>query len=256
LTGVAYDLEAMKALLGTLVGEYGSELASLPSYEDSKTLGYGPGFTIVDAQVTYWMVRHLKPKRYLEVGSGLSTFYAWQAAQRNAKEGKPCDLACIDPYASDKVKTIPGLEIIQKPVQSLDPAFFDRLEEGDVFFIDSTHVVKLDGDVPDVYLEAVPRLAPGVWIHSHDVHFPYNVPHPAEAYVLNAKWPMVWTEAMLLQAFLSHNPNYRLELAAPMLRHFDEPFLKETLPGYRSTVPADYDTHFGSVWYRRLPTGS
>lgn len=254
MTGVAYDLDAMKSLLTELVETYGEELSDLPSYEESKTLGYGPGFTLVDAQVTYWMIRRLKPRRYVEIGSGLSTYYAWRAACRNAEEGRLCDMACVDPYASERVRGIDGLKVVQQPVQGLDPAFFDRLGDGDVLFIDSTHVVKVDGDVPYVYLEAVPRLAPGVWIHSHDIHFPYNVPHPAEAYVLDAKWPMVWTEAMLLQAFLSHNPHYRLELAAPMLRHFDEDFLRRTLPDYKATEPEDYDSHFGSVWYRRRPT--
>ena len=252
LVGIPYDLKAMKALLAKLVGEYGAELAGLPSYEESKALGYGPGFTQVDAQVTYFMVRHLKPSRYLEVGSGLSTWYAWQAAQKNAAEGHPCRLAAIDPYSTTRVGEIPGLTLHRKPIQETEFPLFEELGEGDVFFIDSTHVVKVDGDVPFVYLEAVPRLAPGVWIHSHDIHFPYNVPHPAEAYVLGAKWPMYWTEAMLLQAFLSHNPSYRLELAAPLLRHFDPNFLSQTLPGYRPTTPDNYDTHFGSVWYRRV----
>jgi hypothetical protein len=251
LTGVAYDVTAMKELLGQLVAEYGPELAALPSYDEAKALGYGPGFTRVDAQLTFWMMRHLKPRRYLEIGSGLSTYYAWQGAERNRAEGHACRLGCIDPYASAKVRGLPGLEVDERPVQEVEPSLFEELEAGDILFIDSTHVVKVDGDVPFLYLEAVPRVQPGVWIHSHDIHFPYNVPHPAEAYILRAKWPMMWTEAMLLQAFLSHNRAYQLELAAPLLRHFEPTFLAATLPDFRPTMVEDYDTHFGSVWYRR-----
>ncbi len=252
LTGIEVDLAAQRALLAELVGTHAGELATLPGYEASKGLGYGPGFTEVDALTLYCMVRHLKPRRWLEIGSGLSTYWAWQAAANNAAEGRPCELAAIDPWATAKVATIPGLTVHREPVQATELALFDRLEAGDVLFIDSTHVVKIDGDVPFLYLEVVPRVAPGVVVHAHDVHFPYNVPHPAEQYLFRAQWPMFWTEAMLLQAFLSHNPHYRIELSTPMLRHHDPAFLAATLPGYRPTRAGDYDTHHGSLWFRRV----
>jgi len=252
LVGLNFDLEAMKGLLGEILGRYGEEYGNLPSYQESKALGYGPGFTEVDSRVVYSMIRHLKPRRYLEIGSGLSTYYAWQAARRNEAEGAPCELRAIDPYASEKVKGIPGLEILLEPVQEVNFEVFEGLDAGDVLFIDSTHVVKIDGDVPFLYLEAVPRLKPGVWVHAHDIHFPYNVPFPAEQYLFRAKWPMYWTETMLLQAFLSFNRQFEIALSAPLIRYHDEAFLRANIPAYRPTVPEDYDTHFGSIWLRRL----
>ena len=250
LPGVAYDLEAMKALLGEL-SAYGEEYGELVPYEEAKTLGYGPGFTTVDAMLVYWMLRHLKPRRYIEIGSGLSTWYASLAAARNADEGSPMAIAAVDPYARDRVRTIPGLEVIAREVQDVEPDFFRQLEAGDVLFIDSTHVVKIDGDVPHLYLEVVPRLRPGVVIHSHDIHFPYNVPYPAEQYLFAQKWPSYWTETMLLQAFLAFNPAYEILLSAPLLRFHDEQVLRRTIPGYRPVEPADYDTHCGSLWFRK-----
>jgi predicted O-methyltransferase YrrM len=253
LPGVRFDRAGMKSLLGALAADYGEEYRGLVPYEEAKTLGYGPGFTAVDAMVVYWMLRHLKPRRYVEIGSGLSTYYASLALAKNSGEGSPCEMSCIDPYARAEVRTIPGLEVVAREVQDVGPDSFRRLGPGDVLFIDSTHVVKIDGDVPHLYLEVVPRVAEGVVIHSHDIHFPYNVPHPAEQYLFAQKWPSYWTEAMLLQAFLAFNPAYEILLSAPLLRHGDEDFLRRTIRGYRPVEAGDYDTHFGSLWFRRIP---
>ncbi len=253
LVGLTWDLEAMRALLGGLVERWGAEYGTLPPYAELKRQGYGPGFTEVDALVLYSMVRDLKPRRYLEIGSGLSTYYAWLAASRNRAEGVPCEISCVDPYSTNRLGEIDEVEIVRREVQDVETAYFEQLAAGDLLFIDSTHVVKIDGDVPFLYLEAVPRLAPGVVVHSHDVHFPYNVPHPVDYNLFAAKWPRYWTEAMLLQAFLAFNDQFEILLSAPLLRHHDEPFLAARLPGYRPLDPADTDTHAGSLWYRRRP---
>lgn len=251
LVGVDFDLEAMRRELRRLIDEHGAELDELPSYEETKRLGYGPGFTEIDALVLYLVLRRHPPRRFVEIGSGLSTYYASLALERNADEGNGAEIVCIDPYARDAVADLPVATVRAEPVQEVDPSYFAALERDDVLFIDSTHVVKIDGDVPHLYLEVVPRLADGVLVHSHDIHFPYNTPYPAEEYVFGAKWPMLWTEAMLLQAFLAFNADFELFLSLPMLRHVDEAFLAATLPDYRPVEPRDYDTHFGSVWFRR-----
>ena len=93
--------------------------------------------------------------------------------------------------------------------------------------------MKIDGDVPYLYLEVIPKLKPGCFVHVHDVHFPYNVPFPSELYVLSPKWPVFWNEAMLLQAFLSYNDSYEIVMSMPLLRFFCEDFLKAVVPGYR-----------------------
>jgi len=253
LLGVDYDLDAMRALHRRLVERHGSEWSELPGWAESKRLGYGPGFTELDAMILYLMLREVRPHRYVEIGSGLSTWYASRALARNAEEGSPASLLAIDPYASERAASIPGLEILRQPVQETPLELFAALESGDVLFIDSTHVVKIDGDVPHLYLEVVPRLAPGVLVHAHDVHFPYNVPHPAEQYVARRKWGWYWTEAMLIQAFLAFNRDFEIIYSAPLLRHHDEDFLRATTPGYRPVAIDDHDTHFGSLWFRRKP---
>jgi predicted O-methyltransferase YrrM len=253
MAGVEWDLQGMEDLLALLVAAHGPELEELPPYEEAKRLGYGPGFTAVDARLLYLMLRHLKPARVVEVGSGLSTYYASRALERNRAEGRPGRITCIDPFSGDRVAGLPGVEVLRREIQDVAPEELAALEAGDVLFIDSTHVVKLDGDVPHLYLEVLPRLAPGVVVHSHDIHFPYNTPYPAEEYVLGAKWPLYWTEAMLLQAFLAFNREFEILLSVGILRHEEEGVLARTLPGYRPVAPQDYDTHAGSLWLRRRP---
>lgn len=251
MAGVSWDLESMRGRLARLVEAHGAELDELPPYGEAKRLGYGPGFTIVDARLLYLMLRDLKPSRMIEVGSGLSTYYAARALERNREEGAPGRIRCIDPFSGHRVEGLPGVEVIRREVQDVAPEELRELEDGDVLFIDSTHVVKVGGDVPHLYLEVLPALRPGVVVHSHDVHFPYNTPYPAEEYVFRAKWPRYWTEAMLLQAFLAFNREFEIVLSAGILRHEDEEFFERTLPGYRRVEPKDYDTHAGSIWYRR-----
>ena len=120
-----------------------------------------------------------------------------------------------------------------------------------MLFIDTTHIVKVGGEVPYLYLEVIPSLAPGVTIHAHDIHFPYNGPFPAEQYVFASKWPQLWTEPMLIQAFLAFNRDFEIVLSLPLLRHFREAELSRLTPGYRPVETSDYDTHFGSLWFRR-----
>ncbi len=258
LVGVHYDLEAMKSLLEALVETHGGEFDALPPHDEIRELGYGPGFPVIDALTTYLMVRDLRPARYVEIGSGLSTYYAWLAAAANGRDGRACEMTCVDPFPTGRLNELrePAVNAVVSKVEAADLGLFEALEAGDVLFIDSTHVLKLGGDVAFLFLEVLPRLRPGVVVHVHDIHFPYNTPYPAEQYIFRAKWPLYRTEAMVLQAFLSFNREFELLLSAPMIRHFDEPFLERTIPGYRPVEVEDYDTHFGSIWLRRrLPSG-
>ena len=59
-------------------------------------------------------------------------------------------------------------------------------------------------------------------------------------------------EAMLVQAYLCHNPRAAIVLSTPLLRHHDEECLRHLLPGYRSLDREDFDTHHGSLWFRVL----
>ena len=159
-------------------------------------------------------------------------------------------ITCIEPFPYPALKGMRGIEILEREVQEVDVSEFERLEAGDVLFIDSSHVVKIDGDVPYLLLEVLPRLRKGVIVHVHDIPFPYNVPYPPQLWVFGQQWPSFWTEAMLLQAFLSFNDAFEILLSTPLLRHFDEPFLSAHISDYE-TVQRNPNT-FSSIWLRRV----
>ena len=252
MTGVSFDLPAMMAELEGMTAAYLAEYAELPPYDEIKAQRRGPGFTRVDALVLYLMLRRHQPARYVEVGSGLSTWYAAQAAARNAAEGRPMAMTVVDPFVSAATRALPGVEALAREAQDVPADWFARLAAGDVLFIDSTHIVRLDGEVPHLVLEVLPTLSSGVLVHVHDVHFPYNVPCDPDAYVFDRRWPMPFTEAMLVQAYLCYNPRVQILMSTPLLRHYHEDFLRRVVPGYQPLDRYDFDTHHGSLWFRCL----
>ena len=119
-----------------------------------------------------------------------------------------------------------------------------------MLFIDSTHIVRIDGEVPHLVLEVLPSLAPGVLVHVHDAQLPYHVPIDPAAYVFDRRWPMLFTETMLVQTYLCNNPKVEMVMSTPLLRYHREEVLRRLLPGYRPLATDDFDTHHGSLWWR------
>lgn len=239
----------MKSEFSDLLARYLDEFFLIPPYATLQEVGFGPGYTAVDALTLYMMVRHLKPRRYIEIGSGLSTYYCSLAAERNAKEGHPLEITCIEPRPFDKLRTIPGIKVLEKEVQDAETSLFQQLQGNDILFIDSSHVLKIDGDVPFLYLEVLPSLNAGVVIHVHDVPFPYNIPYPPQLWVLGQEWPMLWNEAMVLQALLCFNEKFKITMSTPLIRYYDEGFLKSKIPFYE-TLEQNPNT-FSSIWLKR-----
>lgn len=251
LVGLRIDLPEMKKFWSHAAATFREEFDGLPSYSDLMKESYGEGYTPLDAMTLYFLLRHCRPRNYLEVGAGLSTYYASCAARRNLAEGQLMTMTSIEPYPHEKLKSIPGINLIEKDVQDVDCSLFETLGAGDVLFIDSTHALKLDGDVAYLFLEILPRLNKGVLVHIHDIPFPYNCPFPADTWVFNREWPIFWTEAMLLQAFLCYNSDFQIRLSLPYIRFKDEEFLRQSISGYDRWKGAGTDT-FSSIWMERI----
>ena len=212
--------------------------------------GFGPGYPYVDARTLYYFLREHQPRTYLEVGSGLSTFYASLAARRNAEDGSPLQITCIEPYPFDALRSLPDFELVEGVVQDVPLDRFEALEPGDVLFIDSSHALKIDSDVAFLFLEVLPRIKPGVFVHIHDVHFPFNGPFPADTWLFGERWPVYWNEAMVVQTFLAFNSAFEILLSVPMIRHDDEPFL---IDRYADYVPLAEDPNPpSSLWLQRV----
>lgn len=252
LPGVDVDVATMSKRLGVLAEQWEAEFTEVTGdYLENTRRGFGPGYPQFDARTLYYFLREHKPRRYLEVGSGLSTYYASLAGARNEAEGSPLGITCIEPYPFDALKTLPGFELVQGFVQDTPLEVFESLESGDVLFIDSSHALKIDSDVAYLFLEVLPRVKPGVFVHIHDVPFPFNTPYPADTWLFGERWPVYWNEAMIVQTFLAFNSGFDVLLSVPMIRHQDEAFLVERFPDY---VPLAKDPNPpSSLWIQRVP---
>lgn len=204
------------------------------------------GFRSVDAEILYCMIRRFKPGRIIEIGSEFSTYLAAQALEDNRREGvgNGGELVAIEPHPNEYLKVgFPGLtELVQAPVQDVPLARFEALEENDILFIDSSHVLRIGSDVQYEYLEILPRLKKGVLVHLHDIFLPAEYPR---------RWVMehrrFWNEQYLLQAFLAFNQAYEVVLACSFL-HLMRP---ERLERAFSSYARDREWP-GSFWMRRV----
>lgn len=192
-------------------------------------------FVAGDAEVWYQMVRYFKPRRIIEIGSGHSTLLALGATRANMAEepAYTCSHTCVEPYEMPWLSTS-GVKVVRERVETLGIEPFLELQHGDILFIDSSHIIRPDGDVLTEYLEILPRLNIGVIVHVHDIFSPRNY---LKAWMEDKV--LFWNEQYLLEAFLSHNTSWRVLASLNLLhhRHFEElanvaPYLqRESEPG-------------------------
>ena len=234
----ALQLDLLRKEFPKLKHEY-NQLPATPAGEVPRFYLNNGLFGGIDALVAYCMVRHFQPRLIIEIGSGLSSLLLSEAAMKS----KGASLICIEPFPQEFLKEgFPGLDqLIEKKVQDVDLEFFSHLQSGDVLFIDSSHTVKIGGDVNYLFLEVLPRLKPGVIIHVHDIFLPFDY---------RRDWVMeefrFWTEQYLLQAFLTFNSEFEILMANNYLSRYHEADLRATFPTSNSWIG-------GSFWMRRKP---
>lgn len=179
-----------------------------------------------DADFLYSLIRLKQPRRLVEIGSGNSTRIAIQALRRNAAErpGYACRHVCIEPFEAPWLEQA-GVAVLRQKVEEVDRSLFAELEAGDLLFIDSTHVIRPQGDVLFEYLELLPTLPPGVIVHVHDIFTPRD--YLPQMLVDQVRF---WNEQYLLEAFLTGNPGWRIIGAVNWLRHRHFDRLREKCP--------------------------
>jgi hypothetical protein len=247
LSGIQMVGDRQDAFLESL-GHFGSECDQLPGFGQVMADGFGLGYGEVEAHFLHCAIRHLKPRRIIEVGSGVSTFFSLNALDVNSRSGgTPATMICIEPYPSPKLCDLVRqrqVTLYEKQVQDVDPQLFEQLEEGDILFIDSSHVGKLDSDVYFLLLRVLPRLKKGVVVHLHDIPLPYLTCPPSHRMFGSS---LFWNEAAFLQAFLTWNPVFEV-LACQSYLHYHHPeSIKKIAHIY------DPATHFpSSLWMQRV----
>ncbi len=209
LPGIALNLPEAVALLEQMapIAELHDVPATLPPsrtpdgapvYHWDNTL-FGP----LDALVLHGMVRRHKPRRILEIGCGMSTLVALRAAAMNTAEGAaPCVHTCIEPYENPWLADLP-VRLVRNTAETADLGLIDELEAGDILFIDSSHMIRPQGDVLTEVLFWLGRLRPGVLVHIHDVFTPRDYPDE-----MIRKYRFFWNEQYLVEAFLAFNARF------------------------------------------------
>jgi predicted O-methyltransferase YrrM len=197
-----------------------------------------PNFSELDAWALQGMLRYLRPRRVIEVGSGWSSLVTARV-NREHFQGST-EVTCIEPYPPDFLAGgVAGIgRLIEAPVQNVPLETFARLDAGDVLFIDTSHVLKTGSDVQFLYQEVVPRLRPGVAVHAHDIFLPWDYP---QEWVLGGR---AWNEQYLIESFLAFNRAFEVLLSICWMSCFQ----RDVLTGAAGEA---VQKGGGSLWIRR-----
>jgi predicted O-methyltransferase YrrM len=200
-----------------------------------------PNYSYSDAIFLYCMMRHAMPRRIIEVGSGYSSCLMLDTNDLNFNGS--ISTTFIDPYPELLLSHIvendrDRIRIIGSRVQVVDFKEFEALQANDILFIDSTHVSKVHSDVNRLFFEILPRLNEGVYIHFHDIFYPFEYPRE---WIYEGR---AWNEAYLLRAFLQYNSSFRIVLMNTFLERFHKGFFEQAMPLCLKNPG-------GSIWLRK-----
>ncbi len=250
-----FDLPAQEARLRALL-PYAAELHDVPvTPPEGGGFHWTNGmFSPHDAFTHYALIRAHRPARVLEVGAGYSTLIAARAAAM----ASGTEVTCIEPYPTEthnnKLRDEAGFRLIEAPVQQVALDMFTCLGPDDILFIDSSHVAKPGSDVEFLFFEVLPRLAPGVLVHVHDIFLPRGY---TNHYYLEQN--RHWNENYLLGALLLENPRWQVEIANAFVAGFgDHGVLEDLVAALAGADGAKREAlakvaRGGSIWLRRLP---
>lgn len=229
LPGIEFNLDQQKLSIDTF--NFSKELEELDFYQPSdlnnnfniNNGGYGPG----DADFLYNFVRKYKPNKIIEIGSGNSTKIVNLAIKKNKNEypqDKSTQHICIEPYEMPWLDNFP-VNLIRSKVEDTDIELFKSLEEGDMLFIDSSHIIRPQGDVLFEYQNILPLLKKGVYIHVHDIFSPRDY---LEDWI--KKDVKMWNEQYLLESLLTHSNKFKIKYSLNFFKHSHYESLKSCCP--------------------------
>jgi predicted O-methyltransferase YrrM len=222
--------------------EYYLSLPFTPNQQENLRYFYeNISYSYSDAICLYCMINHAKPKKIIEVGSGYSSCLILDTNDLLFNSSITCTF--IEPYPqlllslikeTDKNK----IEIVPKKLQNVDIGKFSELNAGDILFIDSTHVSKVDSDVNHIFFEILPLLNKGVYIHFHDIFYPFEYPRE---WIFEGR---AWNEAYMLRAFLQYNRNYEIVFFNTFLELFHQDKFIQRMPLCMKNTG-------GSIWLKK-----
>jgi hypothetical protein len=242
IPGIDLNTEGQLELLNKFK-EYYSELPFESNKKENLRYFFeNPSYSYSDAIFLYCMIRYLNPKKIIEVGSGYSSCVILDTNELFFNKSILCTF--IDPFPqlllslikdTDKV----NFEIIPKKLQEMDMNIFSDLSAGDILFIDSTHVSKIGSDVNHIFFKILPLIKKGVYIHFHDIFYPFEYP---KEWIYEGR---AWNEAYQLKAFLQYNNAFKIQFFNTFLEHFYE-------NKFISDMPLCMKNSGGSIWIKKI----
>lgn len=197
-------------------------------------------YSYADALFYYFMLLHVKPKRVIEAGSGFTSALLLDVNEKYFDSSIECTF--IEPY-SKRLRSILRTSdrpcIIEKNLQDIELEFFESLEPGDILFIDSTHIVKTGSDVNYIFAQILPSLKEGIYIHFHDVFYPFEYP---EDWILTGR---AWNEDYMLRSFLQYNDSFQIEL-------WNNYLITQNREWFAQYMPLCLKNTGGSIWIRKI----
>lgn len=241
LPGIDLRLDEQKALLRSWKDmDLASVVAEIQAGSWRYTLEGQNSFNLCDAMLLHCMLRHLRPRRYVEIGCGLSSCMALDTNERFLHGTMTCtfiDISMSMLRPRLRAGDTQAHCLIEEPLQDQTTEIASMLEPGDVLFIDSSHVLKADSDVGHILFRLLPALRPGVHVHMHDVFYPFEYP---EEWITKGWY---WNEAYALRALLQHNDRYAITLFVSYIARMAPEALAEAF----AAVP---QRSGGSFWMR------
>ena len=209
-----------------------SEYYSLQPWSDHKQKGYryyfqNPNYMYGESIILFCMLMHFKPKQVIEIGSGYSSCALLDTNEHFLKN--EVKTSFIEPYPDllnslIKPEDKKSIQVTPSNLQEVDLDVFRNLNAGYFLIIDSTHVSKIDSDVNYILFHILPSLKEGVYIHFHDIVFPFEYPRE---WIFQGR---AWNELYILRAFLQYNSSFEIVYFNSMMgiRHHQE--LSEKMP--------------------------
>lgn len=239
----AIDLraESQVALVESFVPYYEAMEFTAEKRPGSRYHYENPAYSYSDAIMLHCMMRSARPARIIEIGSGYSSCMMLDTNELYFDDN--IDLSFIEPYPELLLSLLEDTDlnqvrILQTPLQEVSLDEFRRLGANDILFIDSTHVSRAGSDVNRIFFEILPVLAKGVYVHFHDIFFPFEYP---------PEWlreGRAWNEAYLLRTFLQYNSGFEVVLMNTYLHRHHRLFFEQNMP-------LTLNNTGGSIWLRK-----
>jgi hypothetical protein len=229
ISGIRLDRSGMRNVWQSLL----PFMKDIP-FQETKTsnLNYAfvnPFYSWGDGSVLHAMLRLHQPKRLIEIGSGWSSACALDTIDKYLNN--TCEVTCVEPFP-ELLHELTGafagrIQLLKKPVQHVPLNTFEALSSGDFLFIDSTHVLSTGSDVCFELFEILTKLPSGVYVHFHDMFWPFEYPR---AWAVDEN--RSWNELYAVRAFLTNNNRWRILFFNDYFAKFERQLIESTYPNF------------------------